>query len=775
MSVTRENGSELLYGWDDTAGIVAAGSLESGGVQYLRLYRRNDYEAELNHRNGTTDGARSEITTDDRAFSPFLLFADERFAEFLTAGGGEVSRLDGDLDYRFVARFPSMKALERARRGLDERFRGEFKRVSDEYLFVSDAVQQGMLALGVTHFKGMSEDDVVRMQLDIETDTTDGFEFPSAARDADEIIIVAMSDSRGRARVVSRRDMDEAALIAAIGETIREWDPDVIEGHSIFNFDLPYIAARAARHRVKLDWGRDGSLVKSHKSRVNLAERRYDYTKFEVEGRAFVDTYILVQFYDIVKREMESYGLKEVARYLGVAADDRVYIDGSEIRNVWRSDPDRLIEYAQFDVRETRAIAAMLGAPYFYEARMLPIAYQDVFIRGNAMKINGLMLRWYLRNNHSVPKPQSRAFDMAGGYTDVRAFGVIHDVVACDVASLYPSLMLTYKIKPANDRLDAFLEMLGELRTRRLSAKAKLKATTDASVRRTLDNEQATFKILINSFFGYLGADGAYFGDNDAGNRVTTTGQEILKRMISLLELEACRIIEVDTDGVYFKPPRDGMTDAEIEQIVERLTAALPEGITVEVDGRYPAMLSYKTKNYALLRQDGQIIIKGSGLKSRGLEPFLRDFLRRAIRMTLQDRAIEIAPMYDELRSAISDRTMPITELAKTERLQDPLETYKTKISKSSRGRQAGYELAIAAGLDLKPGDYITYYVTGQKKSVPVWKNAKLLKEYDSANPDFNVEYYIGKLDDTYERVKGFEQAGSGTTEDESEARLFEP
>ena len=30
-------------------------------------------------------------------------------------------------------------------------------------------------------------------------------------------------------------------------ERLRELDPDVIEGHNLFNFDLPFMAARAER------------------------------------------------------------------------------------------------------------------------------------------------------------------------------------------------------------------------------------------------------------------------------------------------------------------------------------------------------------------------------------------------------------------------------------------------------------------------------------------------------------------------------------------------
>ncbi|MEP0814153.1 MAG: DNA polymerase II [bacterium] len=735
--MTERNG-EILYGWNDTERVVAFSSHESDGRQVLRMYIR--------------DGG--SVSNKDVIFRPFLIAAHEEMTAVLD--GAEISTLSGNLDYRYKAEFATFKELERAKKAIDAKFKGSFKRVTEEYLYLSDPVQQGLVCTGATHFRGMTEDDVVRMQLDIETDTTEGYEFPNAERACDEIILIALSMSGGRELVLSRRDLSESEMLIRLGEIVREWDPDVIEGHNIFRFDLPYIETRAKRHKIKLAWGRDGSIVASHKSRLNLAERRFDYVKYEVAGRAFVDTYILVQFYDLVKREMESYGLKEVAKYLGIAGEDRTYVEGSEIRTIWRSDPDRLIEYALDDVRETAAISAMLGAPYFYQAQMLPFAYQDIFVRGNAMKINGLMLREYLRRGHSMPRPFKGQIEVTGGLTELKKTGLIKDVVLCDAASLYPSLMISYGIAPESDELGAFLAMLTELRERRLLAKAAQKKAENPSEKRRLENQQATFKILINSFFGYLGAEGAYFGDGSAANRVTGAGQEILRKMMERLEAEGCSIIEVDTDGIYFNPPREGMSDEEVEAIIGRLESTLPEGISVDIEGRYPVMLSYKVKNYALLRRDGTVIIKGSGMKSRGLEPFQRDFLADSIRLILQEKMDEVEALYANLKKSIAEMTIPVARLAKTERLQEPLSAYKEKTAASGRGRQAGYELAIASGREFGPGDYVTYYVTGDKPGAVVWKSAKLLSEYDPENPDVNVAYYLSKLDELYKRVKGF-------------------
>jgi DNA polymerase elongation subunit (family B) len=86
----------------------------------------------------------------------------------------------------------------------------------------------------------------------------------------------------------------------------------------------------------------------------------------------------------------------------------------------------------------------------------------------------------------------------------------------------------------------------------------------------------------------------------------------------------------------------------------------------------------------------------------------------------------------------------------KTETLADSLAVYKTKRSGGARNRSAAYELALAAGRDLRPGDQVSYYVTGESKRVTVAEAARLAAEWDPAHPDENVAYYQAKLEELY-------------------------
>jgi DNA polymerase elongation subunit (family B) len=126
----------------------------------------------------------------------------------------------------------------------------------------------------------MAFEDLRRMALDIEVTTAPGFEFPNAVRESDRIIAIAIADSAGFTTVLSGAEMSEPDLLAECGRLIRERDPDVLEGHNIFRFDLEYIEARARRHKVPLAWGRDGSALTGRPSRMQVADRTIAYRRY---------------------------------------------------------------------------------------------------------------------------------------------------------------------------------------------------------------------------------------------------------------------------------------------------------------------------------------------------------------------------------------------------------------------------------------------------------------------------------------------------------------
>jgi DNA polymerase elongation subunit (family B) len=364
-------------------------------------------------------------------------------------------------------------------------------------------------------------------------------------------------------------------------------------------------------------------------------------------------------------------------------------------------------------------------------------------------------MREYLRKKVSIPKPKGKS-SFEGGYTDIFQEGVVRNVLHCDVASLYPSILLAFDLAPTEDTLGVFPKLLKDLRDFRLEAKRRAKEAPSPREHDYYQALQQTFKVLINSFYGYLGTEIHPFSDPEIASEVTRKGRELIRQMLGWLKKEGAEPVEIDTDGIYFTHPESVHSHEAAQTLVERLSESLPAGIEVELDGLYPAMFSYKKKNYALLEEDGNVVIKGSALRSRGMEPYLRDFLSDMLKYLLEGRGEEVRNAVETTIKRLEVHQVAIQRLAKKETLTDPLDVYRQKVKTGKRNPSAPYELALASGRDFRPGDQISYYVTGHKKKVKVYENCKMASSYDASKPDENVAYYQDKLVALVNKFKPF-------------------
>ena len=721
----------LLFGAYPTPRIVTIDLGETGTV---KVYRRE------------ADGS---TVADIEPFHPFV-WADSDVVDL----GIESEKLESSLKYGWLVTVDSWKELIALRNGL--------KNSGRDFFAFTDPVQHYLTATGRTLFKDLPFEELKRMQ--IEVLSFENAVVPTSRDDpgrGDHIMSIALSDNTGweELLVVDSKNVEESEhdALKRLTSLVKERDPDVIEGHNLFRFDLPYLVARAKKAKTKLDWGRSDGFLRSRPSRLQIAEKTIDYPKFTVGGRHFVDTFLLAQFYDIGMRSLAGFERADVARHSHLCDNDQISaLTGKELQCAYLGDSKQFRQRALCGVRETRALSELLSASYFIQAQIFPYNYQDVIVRGNATRINALFLREYFRQRHSIPElPMPRAFE--GGYTDIFFTGVAHNVWHCDVASLYPSIMLKFDCFPVTDQLQIFRHLLTDLRTFRLEAKSKMRAEKDPAKQHHLQALHNTFKILLNSFYGYLGFAQGHFADFDAAARVTQIGRDLLRQMIDWLGAQGAKVIEVDTDGIYFVPP----AQTEIDELQKGLAKELPEGIEIDFDEQFDSMFSYKAKNYALLTKDSDVVIRGGALKSRGLEKFQRVFLEEMIKLIMEGKPEVITDLRNQFEKKIRNREWKIDMLMKTDTLQDSLDKYRAKIAGSARNRAAAYELALASGRNYKPGDQLSYYIKATPKKVSAYEAAKPASEFDPQNRDENVDYYVAKLDELVRKFSGLTAAVS--------------
>jgi DNA polymerase, archaea type len=749
-AVTRRE-DEWLWGWDPTPGIVSVWADSSGRAT---IWRR-------------LPGSLTLVCEQAR-YRPWLLVPaldDLRHlgARLQPEQPGVVPRgvtyreLEGDTGLRYLVsaehgRTLSLALQQGASRRLARPVRSLRDLPSDEVLVLAPE-EQYLVATGRTYFGGLGFDDLRRLQFDLETTGLDP--------EHDRIFLAALRDPEGRTTLLEAPALtDEAELIKSLVRAIASADPDVIENHNLHGFDLPFLVRRATRLGVPLALGRAGppGLVARPAARGTVLERDEDEpedrprrTRFSTVGRELIDTMDAVLRYDFAARDLPGHGLKVVARHFGLASDQREHVHGARVYEVYQSDPERVRRYARDDVAEAAGLARLLGGAAFALARMAPRRYERLADAGPATGVlDPLLVRAYVRSCAALPPHLAGdGTPHQGAALYLFATGVAHRIVKADVASLYPSLMREYRIGPARDRIGALLALVDRLLVQRLEAKARARALPPGAPERYVDEAlSAAMKIVINSAYGYLGAVGlTRFADVHAANEVTRRGRQLLDLLCNELAERGVTLLEADTDGVYFAVP-ESWDEAAERRVVSEVAALLPEGVQLEFDGRYAAMLSHEPKNYALLTHGGQLLLRGVAFRSRRAEPFGEAFLRRALACLLTGDVAGVRRAFVDSADALRTRQLPTHDVSAEVRLTKTSAQY---LSTRERRRELPYEALLGSGRSTwNSGERVRVYRAQGGRAALLRATDGDAEAAASAPRDYDADYYTRLLRDTF-------------------------
>jgi len=733
--------NQLLSGSNQEENIVA---VYPSSDRSMRVYTRK------------TNG----ITSQEVEFYPFFFLSSSKFLKDFPKKHW-IKELNGNNYYRYLCAFSSWLEMWDAIRYVMMRYNENASTKADSYSELpiihvrTDPVAQFLKQSGRTLFKGMKFDDLHRMQINIKTHTKHGFNLSNPHRAEDRIGIIALSDNRGWEFVINGKGLSEKEMLIELIQIIKQKDYDVIEGHNIYNFTLPYLLTRCEMFEIDFAIGRDDSVPHPFDKRLSYTERSLDYSSFEISGRHIIDTFQILQTYDASKRSLENYSLNHAAQHFGFAKKDRAYIQPDRINRYLDDEPETLIQCCLDDNHEICQLSEFLSPNIFYMTQMLPFNFGTVARLGASAKIESLLLREYIRQKHSIPKPDISSQTL-GGYTDIFYTGILGPIVDADVESLYPSIMLSEKISPYTETLGIFQPLLDELTKMRINAKRKMETVPDPHEKRKHDAIQSAFKTLINSFYGYLGYNRALFNDSKAADQIVRNGHKILKQIITTITDLGGEVIEVDTDRVFFTPPQNINNEPEEKKFLKKIKKHLQPAITLLINGRYQKMLSYKKKNYALLGYDSKVKIKGASLISRNMERFGREFIQGCIEGLLQDDIGKVHEQYAKYNKLIFNRQLMLSDFARTEYLRESSDEYNKAVETGTRNRAASYEVAIKSNIPWKPGDKVSYYFTGDDPNIKGFENCKLADEWDSNFPDENIQYYLKRLDEFAKKFEEF-------------------
>jgi DNA polymerase, archaea type len=235
---------ELLFGWDPTPAIVSAWADRDGrALVWRRVGGRTVCERER---------FRPWLFAADLADLPTgaAILVDDPWQTSAPIAARELAGPDNHCRFLITAR--DGRQLERtlcagASKRLGRAVQNLYE-LEDRYVRVGP-VEQYLMASGRVYYRELAFDALHRMQIDLETTALD----PQQGR----IFMAALRDTRGFELVLEAPTLDdESQLIEEICAAVRARDPDVIENHNLFGFDLPFLESRAQMHRVELNLGR---------------------------------------------------------------------------------------------------------------------------------------------------------------------------------------------------------------------------------------------------------------------------------------------------------------------------------------------------------------------------------------------------------------------------------------------------------------------------------------------------------------------------------------
>lgn len=217
-----------------------------------------------------------------------------------------------------------------------------------------------------------------------------------------------------------------------------------------------------------------------------------------------------------------------------------------------------------------------------------------------------------------------------------------------DIASFYPSLMISYNISPEHLNSDSFIKLIKWIRDTRVSAKhSGDKITADA------------LKIVINSIYGKLGFQESFLYDRLAQMKVTINGQLIIMMLIEALELEDIHVVSANTDGIVVKLYKNKIDD------FDRITSEWCKKTKLEADSEdYNIYINRDINNYIVEETNNKISYKGSFDPMQHMNDVTKGYDMPIVAKAVSDYFFKNSSIMDTLRNSID-----IQDFCKTQKV----------------------------------------------------------------------------------------------------------
>ncbi|WP_275445651.1 MULTISPECIES: DNA polymerase II [unclassified Halomonas] len=347
------------------------------------------------------------------------------------------------------------------------------------------------------------------------------------------------------------------ALLRQLNEWMARHDPDAIIGWNVVQFDLRVLQRHAEALGVPLLFGRGGEPLewRAHGSNAN-------HFFASAPGRLIIDG---IEALRSATWSFTSFSLEHVAQTLlgeGKAIDNP-YQRMDDINRMFAEDKPALARYNLKDCELVTRIVEKTALIEFLLERASVTGLPADRSGGSVAAFSHLYLPRMHRLGFVAPGLGSQGGENSpGGFVMDSRPGLYDSVLVLDFKSLYPSIMRTFLIDPVglvqglDEPEDATVPGFRGARFSRTHHALPGMVAQVWQGRETAKREgnmplSQALKIIMNSFYGVLGARGCRFFDPRLSSSITLRGHDIMKRTRELIEANSYTVIYGDTDSLF--------------------------------------------------------------------------------------------------------------------------------------------------------------------------------------------------------------------------------
>ncbi len=442
--------------------------------------------------------------------------------------------------------------------------------------------------------------------------------------------------------------------------------PDVVTGWNTRMFDIPYLINRIKNiiggdtFKRFSPWGvvdqRDIVIA----GRTNIA--------YEMMGIQQLDYYDLFRKFGYSYGTLESYKLDHVA-YIVLGDEKLSYEEYGNLQTLYNNDHQLYIDYNIKDVQLIERLEEKMGliTLAMTMAYRGGVNFSETF--GTTSIWDSILYRLMFKDQIAVPPKQHKAkTPYPGAFVKDPETGMHEWVASFDLNSLYPNIIVQYNMSPEtlvegripNVNVDTLLDETytlpadenavaatgvrfrkdrqgiipriikqyyderRQIKNRMLEAKQEFENHRTQRLENeinTLENQQMSIKILMNSLYGALGNNFFRYFDHRVAEAITTSGQlairwaeqAINKEMNKILKTDDVDyVIAIDTDSLYVKMTGlvDKFAPTDPVKFIDKISADHFESV---LEKAYKA-LSDKTNAYENRMEMDREVIADKGI-----------------------------------------------------------------------------------------------------------------------------------------------------------------